>query len=280
MKKIHLLSLILVLLIHPVFAQNSSSPKNLEWKLGSQAYTFKNFTFAETLDKIRSIDILFVEAYRNQKIGNHIEGTMHYSMDENTREKVKELLKSKGVKLIAYGVVSGKNEEDWKNIFEFAKEMGIEIITSEPSPKDLDLVNRMAGEYDIQVALHNHPKHSKSNNYWHPDLVLNALKGRENLKACADVGHWVRSGLEPVECLKKLEGHIASLHFKDLSEKSAQAHDVPWGTGISNVEGMLEELKRQNFEGLFSIEYEHNWDNSLPEVKKSAEFFRKTAKEK
>jgi hypothetical protein len=47
-----------VLLIHPVFAQNSPSPKNIEWKLGSQAYTFKNFTFAETLDKILSIDIL------------------------------------------------------------------------------------------------------------------------------------------------------------------------------------------------------------------------------
>ena len=49
--------------------------------------------------------------------------------------------------------------------------------------------------------------------------VLAAIKGRTPLMgACADVGHWMRSGLDPVECLKKLEGHIICLHFKDLNE--------------------------------------------------------------
>lgn len=276
MKNINLLIAVFVLLMQPVFGQSNFSPENLDWKLGAQAYTFKNFTFAETLDKLNSIDLIYVEAYPGQKISDAIEGTMNYDMDAATRKKVKDLLNSKGIKLVAYGVVSGKNKEDWKNIIEFAKDMGVSIITSEPNPEDLDMVNRMAGEYNITIALHNHPKPSR---YWNPDVVLEALKGRKNIKACADVGHWVRSGLDPVESLKKLEGHIASLHFKDLNEKSSEAHDVPWGTGISNVEAMLKELARQNFEGLFSIEYEHHWDNSLPEVAKSADFFSKVANE-
>lgn len=276
MKNINLLIAVFVLLMQPVFGQSNFSPENLDWKLGAQAYTFKNFTFAETLDKLKSIDLIYVEAYPGQKISAAIEGTMNYDMDAATRKKVKDLLNSKGIKLVAYGVVSGKNKEDWKNIIEFAKDMGVSIITSEPNPEDLDMVNRMAGEYNITIALHNHPKPSR---YWNPDVVLEALKGRKNIKACADVGHWVRSGLDPVESLKKLEGHIASLHFKDLNEKSSEAHDVPWGTGISNVEAMLKELARQNFEGLFSIEYEHHWDNSLPEVAKSADFFSKVANE-
>ncbi|MBO2543591.1 sugar phosphate isomerase/epimerase [Salegentibacter sp. BDJ18] len=274
MKKINLLLLLLVLLIQPVIAQQNSN-KELDWKLGAQAYTFKNFTFAEALNKISSIDLKYVEAYPGQEIGNSIEGTMHYGMNANTKKKVKKLLNSKGIQLVAYGVVSGENEADWKELFEFAQDMGIDIITSEPEKEDLDMVNRLAREYNIKVALHNHPKPST---YWHPNTVLEALEGRENIKACADVGHWIRSGLNPVESLKKLEGQIASLHFKDLNEKSRDAHDVPWGTGISDVEAMLKELKRQKFGGLFSIEYEHNWDNSLPEIEKSVDYFKKMVK--
>lgn len=275
MKKTSLLVLILALLTHPIFAQKKSPAEKLGWKLGAQAYTFKNFTFAETLDKLNSIDLQYVEAFTGQQIGNGIEGTMHYDMDAATRQEVKDLLKSKGIKMVAYGVVTGKNEEDWRKIFDFAQDMGIGVITSEPPQEDLDMLDRMAGEYNIKIALHNHPKPSR---YWSPDTVLEALKGRKNIGACADVGHWVRSGLEPVESLKKLDGHIVSLHFKDLNEKAREAHDVPWGTGVSNVEAMLKELKRQDFEGIFSIEYEHNWDNSLPEVAQSVDYFNKVAK--
>lgn len=274
MKKINLLLLILGFLIQPLNAQQKFSPENLDWKLGAQAYTFKNFTFSEALDKIDSIGLQYVEAYPGQKIGGNIEGTMHYGMNSATKEKVKEMLEQKGIKLIAYGVVSGKDEEDWKKLLSFAHDMGIKVITSEPDPKDLDMINQLAGKYEVKIALHNHPKPST---YWHPDTVLELLQGRENIKACADVGHWVRSGLNPVENLKKLEGHIASLHFKDLNEKTRNAHDVPWGTGISDVEAMLEELKRQNFEGIFSVEYEHNWNNSVPEIIKSVEYFKEVA---
>ncbi len=275
MKNLNIFFVLFVLLVQPLFAQQNIS-QELDWKLGAQAYTFKNFTFAEALDKIASIDLKYVEAYPGQEIGNGIEGTMHFTMDKATREEVKNLLDSKGITVVAYGVVSGKNEEEWRQIMEFANDMGIGVINSEPNPEDLDMVNRLAGEHNLNVAMHNHPKPST---YWHPDTVLEAVEGRENIKACADIGHWVRSGMDPVENLKKLEGHIVSMHFKDLNEKSREAHDVPWGKGVSNIEGVIKELKRQGFEGVISVEYEHNWDNSLPEVEQSVNYFRELAKE-
>ena len=51
----------------------------------------------------------------------------------------------------------------------------------------------------------------------------------------------MRSGLNPVECLKKLEGRLISFHFKDLNKAGGDAHDVPWGTGACNVPAMLAE---------------------------------------
>lgn len=89
------------------------------------------------------------------------------------------------------------------------------------------------------------------------------------------MGHWVRSGLNPVECLKKLEGRIINIHFKDLNKNSKDAHDVSWGTGISDVPAMLQELKKQEFKGVFSIEYEYNWDNNVSEIAQSIEYFNK-----
>ena len=69
------------------------------------------------------------------------------------------------------------------------------------------------------------------------------------------------------------------LHFKDLNEKSAKAHDVPWGTGTSDAKAMMVELKRQHFRGAFCVEYETNWDTSAPEIAACAKFFNATCEE-
>ena len=256
---------------------NTKAAKKLGWEIGFQAYTFKEFSFAEALEKGKSLGLKYVEAYSGQDIEAGIEGITHFTMDDETIRKVKNLLKESGIKVKSYGVVNGKDEEEWRQIFEFAKTMGIETITSEPAPEHLDLVEQLCDEFEINVAIHNHPKPSR---YWDPQIVLKALEGRsKRLGVCADTGHWLRSGLNPVECLKKLEGRIQNLHFKDLNEKEPEAHDVPWGTGVCDVPAVLKELKRQNFKGLFNIEYEHNWLNSLPEIEQCIDNFYRIASE-
>ncbi|MRG44868.1 TIM barrel protein [Chitinophaga sp. SYP-B3965] len=264
------LGMMAVMYAMPAAAQQKEA--KLGWKFGAQAYSFRLFTLAEALDKMDSCGLQYVECYPGQKIGGGIEGSMDYKMDAAKRAEVLNLLKSKKKTLLAFGVVNGNNPEEWKQIFEFAKAMGIKSITSEPARKDLDIVSNLCDEYKIKLAIHDHPKPS---HYWHPDSVLAAIKGRSKyMGACADIGHWVRSGLDPVECIQKLNGHVISLHFKDLNEKSPKAHDVIWTTGVSNMEGVLKELKKQKFQGLFSAEYEYNWTNSVPDLTESAKNIR------
>ena len=249
----------------------------LGWRLGAQAYTFNRFTFFEAVDKIASAGLKYVEAYPGQRISEDGPEKISHTMSAELRRKVQKKLNAAGVKWVCFGVTGGKDEADWRKLFEFAKAMGIETITAEPDPAHMDCVERLCEEFQINLAIHNHPKGSHSR-YWNPDTVLAAVKGRNpRIGACADTGHWARSGLDPLECLKKLEGRIISLHFKDLNERSPEAHDVHWGTGACNVYALLSELKRQGFQGVFSIEYEHNWDNSLPDVKECVKYFRLAA---
>ncbi len=257
----------------PTAGGGAFTPEQLGWKLAVQCWTFKEYTFAEALEKIKELGVKYVEAYPGQKIGGSYEGTTMYTADSATRAAMKTLLDKNGLTLVNYGVVTPKDREGWLQLFDFAKAMGIETINSEPKPEQMDLVDSLAQAYGINIGIHNHPKPSF---YWSPDTVLKYIAGHsDRLGSCADVGHWVRSGLDPVECLKKLDGHIKSLHFKDLNEKARKAHDVPWGTGISNVPAMLQVLKDQGYQGVFSVEYEYHWTSSMPEIRQSLENFRK-----
>jgi len=245
------------------------------WRLGMQAYTFNRFTFYEAVDKTKALGLRYIEAYPGQRLSKEKpDARFDHDMSSEARKEVKQKLREAGVKLINYGVVGlSNNEAECRKVFNFARDMGIETIVSEPPEDAFDLIDKLCDEYKINVAIHNHPKPS---HYWDSETVLKVCKGRsKRIGACADTGHWFRSGLNPVEQLKKLEGRIVSLHFKDLDG----GHDVIWGTGRCDVKAMLAELDRQNFKGVFSIEYEHNWLNSMPEIAECVPYFERTAAE-
>src|SRR5690625_708316 len=131
----------------------------------------------------------------------------------------------------------------------------------------------VAGEHEIQLAVHQQAR-GKSR-YWHPESVLAALEGREHFGACADLGHWVRSGLDPVESMKKLEGRIISVHAKDLDEfGNLEARDVRIGSGVIDYKTVIEELERQSFSGPVYIEAEHDWEDNLESVRTGVEYLR------
>lgn len=275
--KVHYIGLILLMLFSASISAKPNKAEKAGWKLGVQTYTFHKFSFQEAIDKANQLGLKYAEVYYGQPLGKDIEGKMDFLMDQATQKKVLAYAKSKGIKIIASGVVVCKDEAEWKQLFEFASAMGIEIITCEPDYKHLKYVDELANQYKIDVAIHNHPKPSA---YWSPELFLDAVKGLSNrIGACADVGHWKRMGIDPLAAIKMYEGRLKSLHFKDIKGKvegEKEQHDVIWGAGVCDVESILKELKRQNFKGLFSIEYEYNWENSVPDIKQCISYFTTT----
>jgi sugar phosphate isomerase/epimerase len=269
-----------LVIVFCLFQTNANASDWKDWKLGTQAYTFNHFTFYEAVDKTKSLGLRYIEAYPGQALFKEKPDIIFdHNLSSSQKQEVMQKLQEAGIKLINYGVVPLPNDEaQCRKVFNFAKEMGIETIVSEPPKEAFDLIEKLCKEYKINVAIHNHPEPSP---YWNPDTVLEVCKGRSTrIGACADTGHWMRSGIQPIEALQKLKGRIISLHFKDLNEfDNHKSHDVIWGTGAGNAGELLAELDRQNFKGVFSIEYEHNWDNSIPEIKKCVEFFKKTSAE-
>jgi sugar phosphate isomerase/epimerase len=258
-------------------AKQTEEPKQTDLLLGVQAYTFHKFNFKEAIDKVNELGLNYIEAYYGQPLGPELgDGKFSFHMDAATISKIKNYAKSKNVKIYASGVVVLKEKKDWTDLFKFAKDMGIKVITCEPAYEQLKFVDSLANVYDVDVAIHNHPKPSL---YWNPDLFLEHVKGLSNhIGACVDIGHLKRMDVDPVEALKKYDGRLKTLHFKDIVKKeegNAEQRDIIWGQGIIDIPGVIKELKRQKFKGLLSIEYEWNWENSVPDIAESIQYFKK-----
>jgi arylsulfatase A-like enzyme/sugar phosphate isomerase/epimerase len=243
------------------------------WDYGVQAFTFKQYSFLEAIDKADSSGVQFIESFPRQKIGEGDDSLMTFRMNSQSRAKIRERLRQRNIQYGSYGAGKPANEAEWIAAFEFCKEMGIPTIVSEPQESEIPMLSALCDRYQINLAIHNHAKPS---HYWHPDTVLRAIAGySKRLGACADIGHWVRSGLDPVECLRKLDGRVIELHMKDLTEKGVRAaHDVLWGTGVCNLSGVIAELERQQFRGVVIAEYEYNWANNVPDVRTSVVNFK------
>jgi len=249
------------------------------WYLSMQSYTFHLFSVIESLDKTQELGINFIEIYPGQRMGDGFgDATFGYQLDEAQQKKLKEEAESRNVKIVSSGVWTAQREE-WEHIFSFADNMGMEFISAEPAREDWDIVENLAKKHHIKVAVHNHPS---ENSYWKPEILLGSIGGRAGLLgACVDVGHYKRMGLDPIFSMQQLYGKIIALHFKDIAPQGEEQtlEDVVWGQGILNVKGMMEELKGQNFKGYFTIEYEADWENNLPQIKQSVDYFNQVAEE-
>jgi len=246
--------------------------------IGCQAWTFNNYTVTEAIDKTAAAGGKIIEFYPGQKLSpDQPDVKFDHNASDEIIAQVQAQLKKDGIRVVNYGVVNIPNDEAGaRKIFEFAKKLGLYGITTE-SVGSLDIIEKLVKEYDIRVGFHDHDRQPANADYkmWDPNYVLSVVKDRDpRIGACADTGHWVHSGLKPVECLKILQGHIMSVHLHDMSEMSAHSHDVPDGTGVTDVPGVLDELKRQNFTGNISIEYEYNWKNNVTDAAQCIGFMR------
>jgi len=246
--------------------------------IGCQAYTFNRFTVFEAIEKTAQAGGRVIEFYPGQRLSKEEPNVRwdHHAPDA-VIAKVQAKLAEHKLKAVNYGVVDiPADEAAARKVFDFAKKLGLRGITTE-STGSIDTIEKLVKEYDICVGFHNHPRQPRNPNYrvWDPYYILSLVENRDRrIGACADTGHWCTSGLNPVFCLKVLKGRVISSHLKDKNVYGP-GHDVPYGEGVADIKACLDELKQQGFEGNLSIEYEYNWDNSVPEVTRCVDFVRK-----
>jgi len=259
-----------------------SLPKGME--VGCSAYAFRHLTAFEAIEKTKECGADVIEFFLWQKLSpENPKVILNADLSDEHIVALKAKLKATGVRAVnayfnnAPFQDKAGPEVGVRKLFEFARKLGLRGLTGEPAPDQLDLVEKMVKEFNIQLCFHNHPKNPKKPDYlnWDPKYLFSLMEKRDpRMGFSVDTGHLARSGVDSVETLKLFKKRALSVHLKDVTEAKPEAGEVPYGQGISNIAGILTELKRQNFRGHIGVEYENTTDHLLDDVKHCIRFMR------
>lgn len=276
MKKIIIISSIATLLlfcINNISSQiHSGSTISSSWKTGVALYSFKGASFKESLSEASKVGAKYVEGFSFQKLGSDFDNVQLLELSNAQIEKMNKLLGDQGVEMVSL-YAGAKSRLEWEKYFDIGRKLHLKFLVGEPKQEDLDFIDRLAGKYKLRLAIHNHAKNESQ--YWDPSYLLSILKGKRNIGVCADLGHWARSNMNPVDNLKKLEGHILSIHAKNIEEVGSEP--TKWtniNEGIIDYLLVAKELHRQDYKGLIYIEDERNKQDNSEGVKSAINYLK------
>ena len=238
-------------------ARASSGAKQL--KLGIQMFSLRKFDVDSALKHAADAGFVQVEFYK---------GMLPVDSSAEQISAIKGKLKKHGLTMAAHGVNRfGKDADANRKIFEFANAIGVKNITADPDPAFFDQLDELVEEFDIRIAIHNHgPRHR----YNKVVDVLHAIEGHDpRIGACADLGHYIRSGENATEVIRLLKGRLYGIHLKDFAEMKDKTEGVIIGKGHLDVEGVVDALIEVDFpdDGALSLEYESNPNDPIADIR-------------
>lgn len=229
------------------------------YKLGIQLYSLRGFDVDTALKHAADLGFSQVEFYSGMLATDASDDEI-----ETTKKKVSDL----GMSISAHGVNRFTKDADAnRRLFEFAKKLGIPTLTADPDPESFDSLDDLVKEFDIRVAIHNHgPRHR----YNKAIDVLKAIEGRDpRIGACADLGHYIRSGQLASEVIRLLKGRLYGIHLKDFADMKDKSEGVILGKGHLDVKGVFDSLRLVDFpsNGAISLEYEENPKDPIDDIR-------------
>lgn len=224
------------------------------FRLGSQSYSFRQFDTAGALAEVKKIGLTNMEFC-----------AAHFPCNaaDPGFAKVQELIKESGINVLCYGVESFTADEAANRVkFEFARALGIGIITADPLPESFDSLDKLTEEFKIKIAIHNHGPNDER--YGLVEKTLAAIKDHSPMiGACVDTGHSIRAAEKPHEVLAALGDRVISLHLKDWIHGG---EEQILGKGDMDLVAVARTLKDLKFAGPLMIEYENSPENPGPDM--------------
>jgi len=163
-------------------------------------------------------------------------------------------------------------DEEIDHGFQVARILGVTRITASSNVTVSERVDRYAQKYKIIVGFHNHDS-MKKNEFSTPDDWKQAMAGRSKyIGINLDIGHFTAANFDPVSFIEEHHSHIVTLHIKD--RKKNHGPNMPFGQGDTNIKGVLQLLKKNQYPIPAMIEYEYGQPglDTVTEVRKCFEY--------
>jgi len=245
------------------------------FKVAIAGYTFHKFNLDQTLEMMKKVDVHYLCIK-----------DFHLPI-KSTDEEIAafhEKCRSFGVTGYGVGPIYMGTEEEVNTAFAYAKRAGVKTLVGVPfkmvekkrvsSPELLKLINAKVQEYDINYAIHNHGPDM-------PELFPNAESGIEMIKEmdkrvglCLDIGHQFRDGKDPVKAIIDYADRIHDVHIKNVTEPTKKGRGIELPRGAIDFPAVVRALRKINYTGACSLEYEKDMTDPLLGIAESIGYFR------
>ncbi len=237
---------------------------NDKFNLAVAGWTFNKFKLEPSLDMMEKVDVHYL-CIKN----------FHLPLD-STPEQIAafhEKLKAKGVTGYGVGPISMKNEEEADQAFEYCKRVGVKLIVGVPEHQLLPYIDKKVKEYGFNYAIHNHGY--GDNLYPTVESVYLKVKDLDpRIGMCHDIGYSKLMGIDPAALTIKYGSRIFDMHIKDVTAATADGKDCEVGRGVIDFPALFRALRKINYKGMCSIEFEKDATDPLPGLAESVGFFK------
>jgi sugar phosphate isomerase/epimerase len=218
--------------------------------LGIQSFTLRRYAQGPLVDVLASLGVRRVELIPELAILFYEFGS-HFPVTDDGAEidRVVGLFAARGISISASGVHSIGDAETARRLFDFALRARIPLLTISPDDDVLDELDRLCRA--------------------HPEVEASLEDRAPNFGACVDTGHFIRSGEDPVEALRRLGPRVHGVHLKDFEGAGFFASGCLLGEGKLDLAGCFRALDDIGFgeDKALSLEFERDSDDLLAEVR-------------
>ena len=241
----------------------------MSWNLGTCSYSFTNkMKLPEAIQATQKLGVRAI----------NIKPEFHLAYASTPAEiaAARKMLDDAGLQLAGTGTtyLTRMDEGEIRQRFEFNKALGSPLIVIGPTAETLPVIEKYVKEYNIKVAIHNHGPTDK--HFPTPASALKIIGSMDRrVGLCMDIGHTLRSGVDPLAAAREAGPRLLDLHGKDLrkqSDGSWTAVDV--GDGDIAIPALFRQLSKMGYAGYFNLEHEMKDDQWLTGMQRSFAYMR------
>jgi len=244
------------------FSKKSSSTS--DFQIGIAGYTFLKFNLEQSLAMMKRIGV------------NQLSLKDFHLAQNSSQEQINTVMnacKNAGVNVYALGVIYMKTKEAVDTAFAYAQKTGVSMIVGVPNYDLINYTEEVVKKTGIKLAIHNHGPEDAL--YPAPKDVYDRIKNLDaGMGMCIDIGHSMRAGSAPEKAIRDYKTRLFDLHIKDVSLAAKEGKAIEIGRGVIDFPEVVESLKKINFKGVCSIEFEKDMSDPLPGMAESIGYFK------
>lgn len=219
-----------------------------DFKIGVAGYSYRKFDIDQTLTYLKSMDVKYFSVK---------DWWLPLNSSVEQMDEFKAKCAEYGIEGYILGPIYMKSKEKVDETFAYAQRYGAKMFIGVPNYDLLPYVIEKVKETGIKVAIHTHGPDGAA----FPDIrtVVELVKDPSlGIGCCMDLGHTFRSGYNVAKDIRKYGKWIYDIHIKDETAPAKAGRTWEMGRGVIDFKPIVKALRRINYQGVISLEFEKN----------------------